>query len=87
MYKILATSTENLIRFQNKTYGERSMNKLHWGIVFLLAGTFLCAGPVGCKTLTRKKKTEPVSKSYVIKREKDDDSTMTGFVGGERPSF
>lgn len=76
-----------MIRFKNETYGEHSMNKLHWGIALLLVATFLCAGPVGCKSLARKKKTEPASKSYVIKREKDDDSTMTGFVGGERPSF
>ncbi|MBE6429105.1 MAG: hypothetical protein E7028_11110 [Planctomycetaceae bacterium] len=63
------------------------MNKLHLGIVFLLAGTFLCAGFVGCKSLGGSRKTENPSKSRVIKREKGDESTMTGFVGGERPSF
>ncbi|MBQ4144336.1 MAG: hypothetical protein IJD43_12780 [Thermoguttaceae bacterium] len=56
--------------------------------VGLLVLSLLLAGASGCQSLRGGKDPDTLpSRATVIKRESGDDSTVSGWVGGERPSF
>lgn len=58
-----------------------------WLILFLMA-SFLAPGISGCKAFHGKNKNDEIgNRAQVIRKKDSDPSTMSGFVGGERPTF
>ena len=56
-------------------------------LVLILAAAFLTPGISGCKAFHKPKDNEIGNRAQVIRKKDKDPSTMSGFVGGERPSF
>ncbi len=62
--------------------------RLIFNTIGLLVLSVLFAGLSGCQALRGGKDQDSMpSRATVIKRESNDSSTVSGWVGGERPSF
>ncbi len=62
------------------------MQSFRFWIVLALFSVLIFSGAIGCRALGDKK-SESSSRSHVIKRSPGDESTVSGWVGGERPSY
>ena len=63
------------------------MRELRKWLVLILAATFLAPGISGCKAFHKPKDEGVGNRAQVIRKKDSDPSTMSGFVGGERPTF
>lgn len=63
------------------------MRELRKWIVLILAAAFLAPGISGCKAFHKPKDEGVGNRAQVIRKKDSDPSTMSGFVGGERPTF
>ncbi len=62
------------------------MQSFRFWLILAFFSVLILAGTTGCRSFGGKKE-EPTSRSHVIKRSPGDDSTVSGWVGGERPSY
>lgn len=56
-------------------------------LALLLAAAFLAPWISGCKAFHRPKDEGLGDRTQIIRKKDSDTSTMSGFVGGERPTF
>ncbi|MDO4630005.1 MAG: hypothetical protein Q4C70_12560 [Planctomycetia bacterium] len=62
------------------------MQSFRFWLVLVLFSTLIFAGPAGCRSFGGKTEGN-TSRGRVIKREPGDSNTVSGWVGGERPSY
>ena len=63
------------------------MCELRKWLVLILTAALLAPGITGCKAFHKPKEDEIGNRAQVIRKKDSDPSTMSGFVGGERPTF
>ena len=56
-------------------------------LALILAAAFLAPGISGCKAFHKPQNDGLGDRTQVIRKKDKDPSTMSGFVGGERPTF
>lgn len=63
------------------------MREFRKWLALILAAAFLAPGISGCKAFHKSNDNEIGNRAQVIRKKDKDPSTMSGFVGGERPTF
>ena len=56
-------------------------------LALILAAACLAPGISGCKAFRKPQNEEIGNRAQVIRKKDSDQSTVSGFVGGERPTF